>query len=160
MKEILLTKGMSSLVDDEDFEMLSKFKWYAEKTKSTHYAMCYFYNTDKNRKDHYRMHRKILGCTNRTEVIDHIDGNGLNNQKSNLRICTQAQNRLNSKKRLNNKSGFIGVSLFENKVYRARIHMNKKEYHLGYFKTAIEAAIHRDKIAKSMHGEFAVLNFK
>lgn len=159
MKELKLIRGGIAMVDDEDFERMSKGKWYAEKSGNKFYAMRYFYNYEKNRKDHVRMHRELMNLTDPKKVVDHIDGNGLNNQKSNIRICTQAQNRFNSNKRKGNKTGYIGVSLFNNKVFRARILLNGKEHHLGYFKDAKEAALVRDKKCRELHGEFAKLNF-
>lgn len=93
-------------------------------------------------------------------VVDHINGNPLDNRKSNLRLCSQAENCYNSAKRSGAKSKYKGVSIRdEAKPFRARLHKDGKEYHLGSFETEIEAAIAYDVKAKEMFGEFARLNF-
>lgn len=160
MKEILLSNGMKTMVDDEDFDTLNLWPWHAEKR---HNNVFYAYSK------HMRMHRFILRDSLKPkQCIDHIDGNGLNNQRSNLRICSQRQNLYNSKLRKTSKSGFKGVSEYTAKrlwkdyngpVYRARITFKNKEIALGFFKCPKEAAKARDLKAKELHGEFALLNF-
>jgi hypothetical protein len=93
--------------------------------------------------------------------IDHIDGDGLNNQKSNLRIGTHQQNIMNRTKQRNNTSGYKGVSFDKStNKFVAQIGYNKKGIHIGSFKTAILAARAYDVEAIKYHGEFANLNFK
>lgn len=104
------------------------------------------------------MHRFITNCPFGME-IDHRDGNKLNNQKCNLRICTPTQNKRNIKKQSNNKAGYKGVSYFGNKYIRATISINRKQIHLGFFPDLITAAKAYDKKAKELFGEFAYLNF-
>ena len=93
MKEILLTQGLVTIVDNDDYERLSKFKWYAAKSRQTYYAV-----RNKRIHDGYggqrqiKMHREILGNDIGLLQCDHVDGNGLNNQKSNLRVVTPRQN--------------------------------------------------------------------
>ena len=98
-------------------------------------------------------------------VVDHIDGNGLNNQKKNLRVCTRSQNNLNSGKPKNKNctSMYIGVSYVgkytPRKPWRATMSVNNKTINLGHFKTEIGAAKARDKAVLKLRKEFARLNF-
>jgi hypothetical protein len=154
MKEIKLTQGKVALVDDEDYEYLNQFKWYAHKKPCTFYAE----RSVGNRKNRtlVRMHRVIMNTHDNMQV-DHIDHNGLNNQKCNLRNCTASQNRMN--KRPFGKSIYKGVG-FNEGLIQARIRINNKQIHLGYFKSEELAAKSYDIAAKKYHGEFANLNFK
>jgi hypothetical protein len=101
------------------------------------------------------MHRVILNPTTGL-FCDHIDRNGLNNQRDNLPICTIAQNNMN--KRSVGKSKYLGVHRWKNR-FVAQICMDGKQYRLGFFKTEKEAAIAYDKVARNHHREFANLNF-
>lgn len=157
MKEIKLSQGFVTQVDDEDYDYLNQWKWYAKNGGVTYYAA---------RKLHYKpymlMHRVILNTPPNLQV-DHIDHNGLNNQKSNLRNCTQSQNNMNSRTFKKKASKYRGVSCpkIGNRYYiYSHITINNKTIHLGSFKTEIEAAIAYDKKAKELFGEFANLNFK
>jgi hypothetical protein len=157
MKEIPLTQGKVALVDDEDFEELNKYKWRARKGKNTFYAKR---STKRPNQKTIEMHRQILGFPAGFQT-DHRDGNGLNNQRSNLRICTISQNQHNTGKQKRNTSGYKGVCFHKNaKRFIALIMVNRKSTHLGYFNTAIEAALAYDAAAIKLHGEFAQLNFK
>lgn len=144
MKKIPLTRGLFALVDDEDFEFLSQFKWKANKTKPerTFYAARSLKReVNKPRKMLY-LHRLIMN-TPRELSVDHIDGNGLNNQKSNLRNISQAANSLN-RTRLSstNKSGFTGVYWSKQKnKWHALVAFRTKSKHLGFFDDVHEAAI-------------------
>lgn len=98
------------------------------------------------------------------QIVDHIDGDGLNNQKANLRFVTNAQNMWNSKKKVMSSTGFFGVSFHKGKAGKSKpfishIKAHSKSIHLGYFSTAIEAAQAYDLAAIKYHGEFARLNF-
>jgi hypothetical protein len=91
--------------------------------------------------------------------VDHANHNGLDNRRSNLRICTQAENQRNRKLHCNNTSGFIGVCWGKShRKWKAYIYSYKQHFHLGHFDTAEEAAGVRDVAAKNLHGEFAMLN--
>jgi len=104
-------------------------------------------------------HRLVMGEPKGMQ-IDHINGNGLDNRKCNLRICTRAENRRNTKLLRTNKSGYIGVHFNKRqKRWIAQIQLNRKTKHLGSFTSAREAAIHRDSVARVMFGEYARLNF-
>ncbi|MGA1567624.1 MAG: AP2 domain-containing protein [Methylophilaceae bacterium] len=105
------------------------------------------------------LHRTILNPS-KEKIIDHIDHNGLNNRRENLRICTVTQNAANQRKR-KGSSNFKGV--YWNKrdqVWRAGIGYKGKDLHLGHFKDELEAAKAYDKAAKDLWGEFANLNFE
>jgi len=149
MKEIQLTRGMVALVDDEDYEYLNKWHWYVYKGYSTFYALSKIKHKD------LKMHRIIMNCPKDMQV-DHKDGNGLNNQKGNLRICTNAQNQANRKSY--GKSKYLGVSYNRNTYIQAYIGHNKRNIYLGVFKTEEEAAIAYNEAAIKLHGEFAKLN--
>lgn len=149
MKKIKLTQGKYTIVDDEAFEYLNKFKWCLH---STGYAVRNLPRDNKPRKQ-VLMHRIIIGDIPGLEV-DHIDGNRLNNQKNNLRICNRLQNSLNRKRQSNNKSGFKGVSFHKGK-FRSVIQINKQYIHLGSFGNKIDAFKKYKEAAKMLHGEFA-----
>src|SRR3990167_7773939 len=100
MKEIALSQGKVMLVDEEDFEILSKYKWTWFKSRYTEYAM-----TDLGKRNRVLAHRFLMGSPKQM-LIDHIDGNGLNNCKVNLRICSIVQNNRKARKRKDNTSGF------------------------------------------------------
>lgn len=153
MKQIKLTKNKFALVDDEDYNYLNQWKWYF--CQNGYVAR----STWKPRQMIY-IHRLLLNC-NKTQFVDHIDGNKLNNQKSNLRICTQKENSRNKRKTKPLTSMFKGVSWSKiaNK-WTARITYNKKIYHLGYFTNETLAAKKYDEKAIELHGKFAKINFK
>lgn len=140
VKTIKLTKNKETLVDDEDFEMLNKFKWYADKAYGTYYAARYIRSTtSKKGWTSLRMHRAIMG-KNKGKEIDHIDGDGLNNKKSNLRVCSHAENMKNRGKQKDNSTGFKGVWYNKrNNKYIAEITVNGKKTWLGQKTTAEEA---------------------
>jgi len=160
MITIGLTRGKVALIDDDDFERVSKFKWtslYNLKNKKW-YARCAVGGRGKQTTVY--MHRIILNAPKGLQV-DHINGDGLDNQKRNLRFATNAQNHQNQIKPVASKSGFRGVCFDQrrNKFY-ARIQHNRQTTHLGRFQTAIQAARAYDKAAVKLHGEFARLNFE
>jgi hypothetical protein len=137
MREIRLTQGKVALVDDDDFEALNKFKWYASKDKNTHYADRHSTYVDGKRKT-IRMHCEIIGALSGL-VTDHIDGNGLNNQKSNLRIVTIRQNCQN-KKGIIKSSEYPGVRWRNNRnKWEAGIKLSGKDKFLGHFISETEA---------------------
>lgn len=141
VKEIPLTQGKVALVDDDDFEHLNQFKWYALKDKNTYYARRNISNGDGTQTT-ISMHREILGTIPTGLQTDHIDGNGLNNQKSNLRVVTtreNSQNRHHSK-----TSRFPGVNFHKGKghvkkPWQATIGINGKKAFLGYYSTEEQA---------------------
>lgn len=153
--EIPITKNKFTLIDDEDYELVNKYKWIASYCEGidNYYVTCRI-----NNKTIY-LHRLVMGFPI-DFVIDHKDKNTLNNQKSNLRLCTRSQNQCNRSKHSNNKSGYKGVWYDKPRnKWQAEIQYENKKKHLGRFNTPEEAAIYRDAVAIQLHGEFAVLNF-
>ena len=156
MKLIPLTQGLFSQVDDEDFDLLNKHKWQAVNYHGYYYAVC------KIKNKQVKMHRFILNI-NDNSITDHIDHNGLNNQKVNIRVCNHRQNAMNNKKHTDGKSQFKGVWLCKgrNKTrIRGGIRVNGDLINLGSFDSEIKAALTYDQAAKFYFGEYAKLNFK
>ena len=152
MKLISLTKGQFTKVDDDDFEYLNKQKWYARKSRKTYYACRSVHQGNHCRNE--EMHRVIMK-TPKGMQVDHIDHDGLNNQKSNLRNCTANENRMNKSSR--GKTKYIGV---EKIVYfQVRVTVNQRRIYVGRFKTEEEAARAYDETIKKHYGEFANFNF-
>lgn len=153
-KAIPLTKGKYTLVDEEDYDKFKDINWYLIKSKGarTGYAAC----TLNGRASF--MHRLILNPPS-DMVIDHINGDGLDNRKFNLRVCSMLENMKNLPPRTGKTSQYKGV--FKNgKLWRANIRINGLQTLLGSFSDEIEAAKAYDEAAKKYHKEFANLNFK
>jgi len=133
MKEIILTQGKIALVDDEDYAWLNNFKWYANKLPCTYYAA----RAKPKRMGTEQMHRIILNAPSNLQV-DHVDGNGLNNQRNNLRLVTPRENTQNRHYKMT--SNYPGVS-FKKQANKwvAQIQIKNKKIHLGYFDTEEEA---------------------
>ena len=153
MKEIQLTQGKVALVDDEDYEYLNQWKWHVS---NGNYARRTIYNFKLCKA--LFMHREIMKVS-KGLLVDHINGNSLDNRKLNLRICTNSQNLRNRLKNINNTSGYKGVRLINStKKWRAQIWLNSKYYHLGLFNNIKDAARAYNAAAIKYHGEFANLN--
>lgn len=163
MKEVPLTQGKVALVDDGDYEWLMQWRWQAMKPsnpKRCWYAARGEYFPDTKKQKTVWMHRFILGLPHgKKPHVDHRDRNGLNNQRSNLRIATHGDNTHNQRIYSTNKSGFRGVfwSKRGNK-WQAEIDCNGKTFYLGRFSDVREAAIAYNEAALYHHGEFASLN--
>lgn len=142
------------LIDEEDWELVSKYNWYlwAGPTNHTLYART-------NKKFAY-LHRLVLDAPPRT-MIDHANGNGLDNRKSNLRFCNTMQNNANQRRNNNNSSGYKGVARVSktSSKWRAYIRNDYKQIHLGNFTLKEEAARAYDAKALELYGEYAYLNF-
>lgn len=155
MKQLII-KNKICYVDDEDYELISKYNWYIKRSYNIFYAI-----TNINKKK-VRMHRLIYSnyyTIDKNDIIDHIDKNGLNNQKNNLRKCNKSQNSINTVKRKTNTSGFKGVSFYKTfQKYRATIHKDGIKYSLGYFNSPIDAAKAYNEKCIELFGEFAELN--
>lgn len=158
MIEIPLTQGKVALIDDEDYELVSKHKWCAAKNGTTFYAQTVFRVNGKHKC--ILMHRLILGLAFGDKCHgDHRDGNGLDNRRANLRIAIGGQNQRNRRPTTNNSSRFKGVHLSKGgKLWRAEIGFNRKNHYIGLFKDEEEAARAYNAAALKHHGEFARLN--
>lgn len=152
MKELLLSQGKVTLVDDADFEWASKFKWSFDPKG---YA---FRNTKRPNRRIIYLHRVILK-TEKGEVSDHINGNKLDNRKVNLRKCTTAQNIRNRKVGKNNTTGYKGISWNRrDSLWYAHVTLNRVSVYAGCGKTKEIAAKAYNKKAQELHGAFALLN--
>jgi len=156
MKQIALSRGLVAVVDDDDFDALAVFKWHAgEPTDGYFYAVRWSRREDGT-KEYLAMHRTIMRPAGKL-VVDHIDGDGLNNQKHNLRIVSISQNSWNSRKRT---AGGItstkkGVSWhINNRCWQAYITVNHRNIHLGSFKIEADAIAARETAENSYYGEY------
>lgn len=135
--------------------MLSKWKWFYKDG----YAQRTEYLGKMDGKYKYRtvkMHRLILN-PEKTKEVDHISGDRLDNRRSNLRVCSKAENQANQSIARNNSSGFKGVHKFRGR-WQAYLYSKGKRYHLGYHNTREAAAIAYNDKAREVFGEFARLN--
>jgi hypothetical protein len=156
-REITLTRGQVTIVDDADFEWLSQWKWKALKRDGSdgYYAHRAQY-LPGGKMLSLMMHRVIMGIQPQVRLqVDHIDLNTLNNRRGNLRIATPAQNKANSKCRRDNAVGLKGVRRVAEGCFVARITYGGKQEYLGCFATAEEAATVYAKAAVDYYGEFA-----
>lgn len=162
MRKIKLTRNKACLVDEKDFDKLNKFKWYAAKMGDLYYA----YRTKRvgkrseNKKFSIAMHREVLNVK-KGLYVDHINGNTLDNRRSNLRHCSNQQNSFNHKgqKRQRKYSKYKGVKKNTKcNTWSARITVSGKAIYLGSFKTENEAAIAYNNAALEHFGNFCYLN--
>lgn len=160
MRLIELTRGKFAQVDDEDFEWLSQWKWHIFSARHTYYAVRNEINRESGKYRTLRMHRQILRLNfSDGKQIDHADGNGLNNQRDNLRMCSRSENRGNAQKRKRGYSSFKGVSWhIRKKKWYAGIRYNCKSIWLGSFTNEHDAALAYNNAAIKLFGEFARLN--
>lgn len=152
-KLIPLTQGKFAIVDAADYEWLSQWKWY--------YDNGYAVRKEGPRRNHCKiyMHRQLAG-TPRGKITDHTNGDGLDNRRANLRICTQAENLRNRGLQRNNTSGYKGAYWHAQAGrWYSKIKAGGKNISLGMFDTAEEAARAYDAAALELYGEFASLNF-
>lgn len=160
-KEIPLTQGRVALVDDEDYEWLSQWKWCLRSSPSARNVYAGRRCPVKNDGYVIRMHREILSVPRGMEV-DHINGDGLDNRRKNLRIVTRKQSARNSRVKRNSRSGYKGVFKTRNKTrnpWYAQLYISgRKTINLGYFRTPEEAALAYNAAAQSHNGEYAWLN--
>ncbi len=158
---IALTQGQTAIIDSEDTALVSTYKWQARrdsKRPEHWYAITTIRDGERRRKT-LLLHRLLLNTPPGTQV-DHKDGDGLNNRRSNLRIATNAQNCMNQPPPSNNTSGYKGVSYHKaRRKWQAKIRVNRKDLYLGLFIDPKDAALAYDAKAKEVFGEFAWLNF-
>jgi len=161
MKQIELTRGQFAIVDDEDYDFLMQWKWYAVKGSNTYYASTITSQKGGAKSERLQMARVILGLQKGDKMVaDHIDHNGLNNQRSNLRAATVAQNSSNLTSHQDSTSKYLGVCWLKTRnVWGAFItNKNGKLINLGHFDQEIDAAEAYNEVALKLHGEFANLN--
>lgn len=155
MRQIPLTHGKFALVDDCDFEWLMQWKWHVHCSHGTCYAVRTPYRPIDRRHDTVRMHRAILNAPKHL-LVDHINHNGLDNRRENLRFCTNAQNIQNRRgPQSNSTTGYRGVhwNKFAQK-FSAQIAVNGVKIHLGYFNTGVDAARAYEEAARLHYGIF------
>jgi len=148
--------GRVALVDDEDYEYLSQFNWYAYKKTNSYYAMRTA-KIDGSKRKGVQMHREILKVP-RGFMVDHRNGNGLDNQRHNLRKATCRQNQHNRKPNYNSTSRYKGISLDKGR-WVASLWKNKKRLYIGSFDSEEHAALAYDLWAIDLFGEYARTNF-
>lgn len=160
MQKIPLTQGKFAFVDDEDYERLVYWKWFAYQAPTGQWYARRNATSKDGKRCIVHMHRCVLGAHEFDPDVDHRDGDGLNNQKVNLRYTTRSGNAANISVRSDSKSGLKGV-YWSKKANRwaAQITTNGKQIWLGYHDTADEAAVAFDRAAILHHGEFARTNF-
>jgi len=145
---IPLSKGRVAIIDPEDYDSLSQWKWYY----SHGYAIRHPSMVGGIRKGKIMMHRVIAKTPNGV-YTDHINGNGLDNRKSNLRFVSHAQNMWNSKLERNTSTGIKNVSVF-NGGYQVRVQKDGKRYFAGFFKDISEAVSRANTFRKEYYGEY------
>ena len=148
MSVIELTRGYQAVIDDEDLPLVAGFKWRAQVMPTTVYAV-----RQVGRRMVY-LHGLLTGWPR----VDHVDCDGLNNRRSNLRPATQQENLYNTRKRAGTTSRFKGVSLHGPGRWRAAIQLDGAKRHLGLYRSEIAAAAAYDIAACALFGDFARLN--
>ena len=160
MKVIILPQKTSIMVDDEDYDRVNTFTWYSYRHRRTQYVRSTVWDAKRKKHLHFYLHRILTGAIP-GESIDHINGNGLDNRRSNLRFATAHQNQSNKRLSLSSRTGFKGVSIDKrrrNTPFRSRIHNLGASIWLGYFHNARDSAIAYDEAANRLFGEYAKTN--
>ena len=159
MAQITIEKGkyagMVILMDDADYPLVEKYRWYIQSIHGLFYAQA-----KKDGKSIY-MHRLITNAPIGL-VPDHINFKGLDNRRENLRLVTLAENSRHNSARTKPRSGFRGVypdGLSGRRGWSARICVNQKKIYIGHYFTEEEAARAYDHAARQLHGDYAILNF-
>lgn len=153
MREIKLSETKSAIISENDYIEISKYKWLYNKNG-------YAVRNGERRASTIYMHRQIMGLeVGNPLLVDHANGNGLDNRRDNLRICSKTQNQQNQKPRHTSVSKYKGVGYYlRDKKWRARIVVNKTDIELGKFEIELDAAKAYDEAAIKYHGEYAWLN--
>lgn len=159
-KRIPLTQGKFAIVDDDDYEWLMHYTWsfnVVRNRRTVGYARTTVKRADRHKT--VMMHRLILEAPPGKQV-DHINGNGLDNRRANLRLATASQQQQNRALGKNNTSGYKGVGWWpRQRRWHASIQYHGEIIHLGYFKSKEAAARAYDRAARKYFGEFAYTNF-
>jgi hypothetical protein len=153
MNKLSLNNSASTaLVDDDDYESLTGYRWY---------IMPNGYVVRRQKNHTIYLHREIMAVSDRSTQVDHINQDKLDNRKSNLRICTNLENSKNKAARNNNSTGYKGIffqSGHTKKPYRVQITNNYHKIEGGYFSTPEAAAMKYNFMAMQLHGEYANYN--
>ena len=158
MKTIPLTRNKITFIDDEDYELVSKYKWLALKSKKSFYAATYI-TIGYKQKQCLLMHHLILNVDT-NQMIDHKNNDSLDNRKQNLRFCTNQQNQQNQKPR-GGSSKYKGVTWHKRvNKWSARISLDGTTYNLGYFDNEENASLAYDLKAIELFGDFAKTNLE
>lgn len=157
MIEIKMKHGYTAIVDAEDYPLLSRSIWHAKSHEGGTLVYAATNIDPYGRKLYARMHRIILAAPPGA-FVDHINGNGLDNRKENLRICTPAENTRNRRKHVG-RSKFKGVHPRPNGRWQAVICANARLRWLGTFDREEDAARAYDRAALDVYGDFSRLNF-
>ena len=170
MKKIPLTQGKFAIVDDEDYNLVSKYPWSLDSPKHAHtsYAICTMYTGRINNKSimcRMKLHQLIMRPPKDIH-IDHINRNGLDCRRSNMRYCTHSENCMNRRPHYTDSrtktkrptSSYKGVSKLKSGRWQARIYFENKIYSLGAFENEKEAALAYNKKAIEIYGKYAYLN--
>lgn len=155
MKQIPLSRGLFALVDDEDYELLAQHTWCALKAPKTFYAVRNASRKSEDQRMIY-MHRVLEGITDKNIPVDHKDGDGLNNTRSNLRVCTKSQNNLHRGAPRTNTSGVKGVSFCtQTGKWKAYTFVEGKQIWGGRHSNFEDACEAFNRLAEQYHGDFA-----
>lgn len=158
-RRMYLGEGEWTILDQQDYYRLGHLKWCVVGYDEHIYAARLIRKTEFGRIKSVYLHREIMSAP-KGFLVDHRNGNGLDNRRANLRLATHRQNSCNRPKKKNTSSRFIGVCFIKRrKRWMAGIKLHRKSIFLGYFKDEIDAARVYDAAAKKYHGEFARLNF-
>lgn len=157
-KDIQLSAGYITTIDDDDFERVSQFKWSASiRRKDGEVTKVYAFRQvgPKKKRESVYLHRFIMEAAPDI-CVDHRNSNGLDNRRENLRLATHAQNQHNRGKHPKNRSGFKGVTWnIALGKWHSQIKVNSGNVHLGYFTDIVEAAEAYKQAAARLHGDFA-----
>lgn len=159
MKQIKLTQGQVAMVDNEDYDELNAFKWFAHWVPGTQSFRAARHSPRVNGKQTTIYMHAVVAGTPKGMHTDHANHDTLDNRRANLRICTNSQNQMNHDQQSRNSSGYKGVAK-KGSRWIAQIGVDKKLHYLGTYSDALEAARAYDEAAKRLHGEFVVLNFQ
>lgn len=161
-RTISLSRGLDAIVDSSDFEWLSKYRWHAIKNgrhSPRYYATRAQHVAGEGRALTILMHRMIMGDIPKDRVVDHINGNSLDNRRCNLRLATRRQNAHNVSPHQKRKSPIKGATWSNQRQgWLARITVEGNLLYMGVFKNDVECGILYDNAARFFFGEFAALN--
>src|SRR3990167_1985734 len=158
MQQLPISKGKITIISDEDYTQLAQHKWRVYINSGKLYAARWEKGKTMKTRKHIKMHQVIMNPL-KGLIVDHIDGDGLNNRRDNLRIVSNRQNTINRRKSVGTSSQFKGVYKAKNTIkWRSYIKTNNRQIYLGMFDTEHQAALVYDLWAKDMFGQYAKLN--